>query len=814
MEESTTSNCISKFKNTDNIHEACNANDRFAKAFNFNPGLMTISTIDTGELIDVNEAFLTVLGFERNEVIGKRSTDLKVFVHKKDRDLIIDSLRTESHPQNPEIMLRAKNGETHITLFSAHVIESNEKKYMLTIMNDITAQKKAQSEMIIAKQQAEAATIAKSQFLANMSHEIRTPMNAIIGFSNLALKTELSKKQFDYLTKIERSAQSLLQIINDILDFSKIEAGKLEMETIHFQLDEVMNHIANMVSVKAAEKNIELLITIADNVPRGLIGDPLRLGQILLNICNNAVKFTEAGSILIKVELSETYDKRSRIKFTIKDTGIGMSAEQITKLFEAFSQGDNSITRKFGGTGLGLTISKLLVEMMDGEIFVESELGRGSTFSFIAEFTRQKTENKVLPDTPVDIVGLKVLIVDDNKLSREVLKEQLLSFRLKPTAVDSGAMALRELERAALDKPYDLVLMDWRMPGMDGIETAKMMRRSSKLGHIPLTIMVTAFDQEIIMRQAENAGIKAFLLKPISSSLLFDTIMQVLGREVPTAIRMHPREKDLLNGKEELRGVKVLLAEDVPLNQQVATEILESAGIIVQIANNGQEAVDAVAKTHYDAILMDIQMPIMGGHAATRLIRADKKNARLPIIAMTAHAMQGAKDECLAAGMNDYISKPIDPEYLFTVLSRWIQHRASDTTTKPSIIQPQPLPMSTAAIVFPANLPGVDLQAGLQRLNGNKKLYQDLLMAFAKDYATAVSDIKIALSTADFDTAKKLAHTLKGVAGNLSADVIYLAAKNLELGVSQKTTTQFKQLLSELDNALQPLVKALINWKQ
>lgn len=795
--------------------EASNANDRFAKAFNYNPALMTISTIDTGEMIDVNEAFLTTLGFDRNEVIGKKSSDLDVFVNKESRNVILGELRTENHHHDHEIMLRAKNGDVYIVLFSVHIIESKRKKYMLTIMTDITAHKKAQSEIIIAKEQAEAATIAKSQFLANMSHEIRTPMNAIIGFSNLAAKTELSVKQFDYVSKIERSAQSLLQIINDILDFSKIEAGKLEMESIDFQLDEVMNNIANMISVKAAEKNIELLINIAADVPYGLIGDPLRLGQILLNICNNAVKFTEAGNILLKVELSETYDKRSRIRFIIQDTGIGMTTEQINNLFVAFSQGDNSITRKFGGTGLGLTISKLLVEMMDGEIVVESQLGVGSTFSFTAEFTRQKVEERKASLTPVDIVGLRVLIVDDNQLSREVLTEQLLSFRLEPTAVNSGAMALRELERAALStKPYDLVLMDWRMPVMDGIETAKMMRRSNKLNNIPLTIMVTAFDQENINHQAENAGIKAFLLKPINPSLLFDTIMQVLGREVPASLRMKPMQKPLLHRKENLKGARILLVEDVLLNQQVATEILESTGIIVEIANNGQEAVDAVAHNHYDAILMDIQMPVMGGYAATRLIRNDKKNELLPIIAMTAHAMQGARNECLEAGMNDYISKPIDPEYLFTTLERWIGHHSDNATTTTSTTPKPPVATEQEKIPFPAILPGVDLQSGLQRLNENKKLYKDLLISFAKDYGSIVAEIKVALEQGDFDTGKKLAHTLKGVAGNLSADEIYHAARKLELGISQKTITQFNQLLTELANVLDPLVKALRRLEQ
>ncbi|MBF0225680.1 MAG: response regulator [Desulfobacterales bacterium] len=530
-----------------------------------------------------------------------------------------------------------------------------------------------------AKIKAENATKAKSEFLANMSHEIRTPINAIIGFSGLTLKTELTTKQHDYLSKIDSSAKALLGLINDILDFSKVEAGKLEMESIEFQLDDVMNNIANMISIKSAEKGIELISNMANDVPNTLVGDSLRLGQILLNLANNAVKFTKNGYVMVKTELVDEDKNHCTLKFSVSDSGIGMTQEQIGKLFSAFSQADTSITRKFGGTGLGLTISKRLVEMMDGVISVESELGKGSTFSFTAVFERKQANRKQHLIFPSDIKGLKILLVDDNPVALEVLENQLKSFKIETITVDSGDAAIKELERVAANNPYDIVLMDWKMPGMDGIETSRQIKENKKLEHIPLIIMVTAFGREEVMKQAKKVGIDTFLIKPVSPSLMFDTIMQVFDRE---ASQSNTEKPALITGSEiseKIAGAKILLVDDNSINQQIATEIMESAGLIVEIANNGQEAIDSLYKNDYDLVLMDVEMPVMDGYKATKLIRNNKKFMDLPIIAMTAHAMSGVREECIKIGMNDYISKPIEADQLFSLLRQWIMPHLKDT---------------------------------------------------------------------------------------------------------------------------------------
>ncbi|MCL6559449.1 MAG: response regulator, partial [Firmicutes bacterium] len=663
-----------------------------------------------------------------------------------------------------------------------------------------------------AKEIAEAATRAKSEFLANMSHEIRTPMNAIIGFSGLALKTGLSDKQYDYIKKIETSAKSLLGIINDILDFSKIEAGRLEMESTGFRLDDVMNNIANIVSVEAAKKGIELLSAIADDVPRALIGDPLRLGQVLANLANNAVKFTEAGHILIKAELLEKDEKRCAIKFTVRDTGIGMTGEQMGKLFTAFSQADASVTRKYGGTGLGLTISKRLVELMNGEISVESSPGEGSTFTFTAAFARQPVERERSLLTPADLAGLRVLVVDDSEPAREILTEQIKSFGFEATAVESGEEAIVELKRAVSYRPYGLVLMDWKMPGMDGIEASKMIVKDKKLGHTPLIIMVTAFGREEVIKSAEKAGINSFLMKPVNQSLLFDTIMQSFGRNVSGTAGLRPVPESQTEITQGIEGAKVLLVEDNIMNQQVAVEILKGSGLAVDIANNGKEAVEAVAGSDYDLVLMDVQMPVMGGYEATRLIRADARYAALPIVAMTAHAVQGAREDCLGAGMNDYVSKPIDPDQLFSVLARWIKRPAGDTDMKAKEQWIEP-PGRDSESRLPESLPGIDTGSGLKRLNGNHGLYRKLLLDFSEKHASSVENIRSAINNGDIDAALSLSHTLKGVAGNLSIYGVHDSARRLEEAIAEKSAAEIDLLFDELDNELRLVLLSLRRLK-
>ncbi|WP_139332605.1 response regulator [Aquipseudomonas alcaligenes] len=753
--------------------------------------------------IDFNQSFLDTFGVRREDLLGRTVLQFAALPaediprYQEANQKVI----REGGSHVAEVRIPLSDGQLHPAIYCLSGYKGSDGRTagLVGTLIDISAQKQAELDQAHAKELAEEATRLKSDFLANMSHEIRTPMNVIMGMAHLALDSGLEGRQRSYVEKIQTAAQGLLGIINDILDFSKIEAGRMHFEQVDFFLEDVLSGLVDQATLKAQEKGLELLFDIATSVPTGLVGDPLRLGQVLNNLLSNALKFTERGEVTLCIRPEQESDGKVWLYFEVQDTGIGMSAEQISRLFRAFTQADSSTSRKYGGTGLGLTICQRLVQLMGGDIGVDSEPGIGSSFYFRAPFGLQKEQRQLIIGMD-DLLGMPVLVVDDNATAREILTSMLTSLRFQVDNAASAVQAIDKLEQAhAAGKPFRLVLMDWMMPGVDGIEALRRIRSDEQIADTPLFIMVTAYSRDELRECLGELEVQDVLVKPVTPSTLLDSILNAFGREALARPRRREVAQEVEWAQRQLSGAYLLLVEDNLVNQEMTVEILGRAGIRVDVASNGAQALAMVVQRAYDGVLMDCQMPVMDGFEATQRIRQLPGMAQLPILAMTANAMAGDRQRCLDAGMNEHIAKPLDVGQLFITLSRWIKGHGA----QPPVVVPEPDPLVPV-------IEGLELESALQRLAGDSALLRRLLERFCDSEQGSIARVRQALLAGERGEAERLVHSLKGLAGNVGARELAQRAGDLESMLRHKREGfEFETLLARVEQDLRRLVDSI-----
>lgn len=791
---------------------------------------VAIVVLDNDEnIVSGNPAFEQLYGFASDEILGKNL------------DLLItdEKTRDEANRYTQEVMnqavhavgkrLRKDRSLVDVEIFGVPVMIDGQKSGAFAMYHDI-------SELTHARQEAEKANRAKSEFLANMSHEIRTPMNGVMGMLELALDTQLTPEQTDYLQTSLHSAEALLSLLNDILDFSKIEAGRLELESINFSLRNTIEDVAYTLAKRAQDKGLEMACLVDPDLTSDLRGDPGRLRQILVNLVGNAIKFTQQGEIVIRAEPIEDAGGHITVHFSVQDTGIGIPYERQAAVFDRFTQADGSTTRTYGGTGLGLTISKQLVEVMGGRIGLESKPGAGTTFWFDVKLEKQPPEKRGItaPLTfgPVNLMQARILVVDDNQTNRMILTKNVEALGSRVDVVSSGAKAieiLRQAQRAG--DPFHIVLLDMQMPVMDGEQTARAIKSDPSVKDVKILIL-TSMGQRGDAVRLEMLGCSGYLIKPIKQQMLFDAVVAVLNQKKEKIAPLITRH---VLAEHRKLGQRILLAEDNLINQKLAVVLLQKAGFSVDVVETGAQALEKACDIPYNAVLMDVQMPEMDGLEATRLIRkAEAQSGRhIPIVAMTAHAMQGDRERCLDAGMDDYLTKPLEPKVLFNALDRWIAPQTPGAD-RPTIDRPQEdrpseffhaddevglfgesapsaspateeaAPVSQA--VSSAFIPPANFELALPRFSGDRDFMKQMFLEFKDGLPNRLREIHVAMDENDPNRLGRLAHNLKGVALNFNADPLVDAALAIEKLSSSEDLTEARSLVDHLDAEASRLV--------